>query len=135
MSSEKVISSTNNINSSSLWGEGEKSFLEDVTVNMLPVDDDGKNLKGKQVMKWDPVKKRYMIKRVDREGKVIHEKRNESGKKISKKMKEKGKEQIYKKWQQRTHLSLQKTGEMEDEKAIEQGKRANESRKHMKEFK
>jgi hypothetical protein len=31
-------------------------------------------------------------------------------------------------------LSLQKTGEMEDAKAIEQGKRANESRKTMKEF-
>ena len=92
MTGEKVITSSNDINSSALWGEGEKNFLEDVTVNMLPVDDDGKNLKGKQVMKWDPVKKRYMIKRVDREGKVIHEKRNESGKKISKKMKEEGKE-------------------------------------------
>ena len=134
MTAEKAPCAENKLNSSSLWGEGEKSFLEDVTVNIMPVDDDGKNLKGKSVMKWDPVKKRYMIKKVDREGKVLHEKKNESGAKITKKMKEKGKESIYKKWQQRTHLSLQKTGEMEDSKAIEQGKRANESRKTMKEF-
>lgn len=134
MSAEKAPCAENKLNSSSLWGEGEKNFLEDVTVNIMPVDDDGKNLKGKSVMKWDPVKKRYMIKKVDREGKVLHEKKNESGAKITKKMKEKGKESIYKKWQQRTHLSLQRTGEMEDTKAIEQGRRANESRKTMKEF-
>jgi hypothetical protein len=59
-------------------------------------------------MKWDPVKKKYQLKKVDRDGKVIAEKRNEAGAKITKKMKEKAsqKESIYKKWQQRTHLSL-----------------------------
>ena len=86
-------------------------------------------------MKWDPKKKRYMLKKVDRDGKVIAEKRNESGAKITKKMKEKEKESIYKKWQQRTHLSLQKTGEMEDSRVMDQGKRANEARKTLKDFK
>jgi len=35
-------------------------------------------------MKWDSIKKRYTLQRVDREGKVIREKRNESGGKIKK---------------------------------------------------
>ena len=39
-------------------------------------------------MKWDSAKKRYMLKKVDRDGRVIAEKRNESGKKITKKMKQ-----------------------------------------------
>ena len=47
-------------------------------------------------MKWDAAKKRYMLKKVDRDGKIIAEKKNESGKKITNKMKEK--DGIYKKW-------------------------------------
>ena len=75
-----------------------------------------KNLKGKTAMRWDDKKKRYMLKKVDREGRVMHEKKNESGAKITRKMKEnqKDSDSIFKKWQQRTHLSLQKAGEMED---------------------
>jgi len=103
---------------------------------MLPDDDEAmKNIKGTTAMKWDAQKKRYMLKKVDREGRVIQERKNESGAKITKKMKEKEKESIYKKWQQKTHLTLQKTGEMEDNKAIDQAKRANEARKTLKEFK
>ena len=49
-------------------------------------------------MRWDNKKKRYMLKKVDREGRVITEKRNESGAKITNKMKDK-KESIFKKWQ------------------------------------
>uniref|UniRef100_A0A7S3IUR7 DBP10 C-terminal domain-containing protein n=1 Tax=Strombidium inclinatum TaxID=197538 RepID=A0A7S3IUR7_9SPIT len=130
---EKVLTADNQ--PSSLWGEGEKSFLEDVTMNLID-DDVTKNLKGQTAMKWDPIKKKYVLKKVDREGKVIAEKRNESGKKITKKMKEKKKEQsIYKKWQQRTHLSLQKTGEMEDFKSVDQAKRASDARRTLKDFK
>ena len=44
-------------------------------------------------------------------------------------------ESIYKKWQQRTHLTLQKSGEMEDAKTMDQAKRANEARKVLKDFK
>lgn len=107
-------------NQSSLWGEHEKNFLEDVTMNLIPDEDASKNFKGKTAMKWDAQKKRYILKKVDREGKVIAEKRNESGQKITKKMKENKKgEGIYKKWQQKTHLNLQKAGEQEDTKAIE----------------
>ena len=40
-------------------------------------------------MKWDASKKKYQLQKVDRDGRVIAEKRNESGAKISKKMKEK----------------------------------------------
>jgi hypothetical protein len=39
-------------------------------------------------MRWDAVKKRYMLKKVDREGRVMAEKRNEAGKKITNKMKD-----------------------------------------------
>lgn len=62
------------------------------------------------------------------------ERRNESGAKITKKDKDK-KESIYKKWQQRTHLSLQKAGEIEDSRNVDQAKRANEARKTLKDFK
>ena len=65
------------------------------------------NTKGKTVMKWDKVKKRYTLQKVDREGKIIKERKNESGKKISKKnLMMKDQDSIYKKWQQKTHLSL-----------------------------
>jgi hypothetical protein len=77
------------LNHSSLWGSGEKSFLEDVTLNLMGDDDAKKGLKGQTAMKWDAVKKKYILKKVDRDGKVIAEKKNEAGVKISKKMKEK----------------------------------------------
>ena len=65
------------------------------------------NTKGKTVMKWDKVKKRYTLQKVDREGKIIKERKNEAGKKISKKnLMMKDQDSIYKKWQQKTHLSL-----------------------------
>ena len=50
-------------------------------------DDDEvlKNTKGKTVMKWDKIKKRYTLQKVDRDGRVMAEKRrNESGKLIKK---------------------------------------------------
>jgi hypothetical protein len=72
-------------------------------MNMIADDEVMKNTKGKTVMKWDKVKKRYTLQKVDREGRVIHERKNEAGKKIKKDDKH---EDIYKKWQQRTHMSL-----------------------------
>ena len=137
VANEKPQSNDNKINSSSLWGLGEKNFLEDVTLNLMGDDDAKKGLKGTTAMKWDATKKKYILKKVDREGKVIAEKKNESGIKITKKMKEKAKDKpsIYKKWQQRTHLSLQKSGEMEDSKTLDQAKRANDARKTLKDFK
>ena len=50
-------------------------------------------------MKWDKVKKRYTLQKVDREGKIIKERKNEAGKKISKKnLMMKDQDSIYKKW-------------------------------------
>ncbi len=122
------------VNGSSLWEDHERAFLDDVTLNLIP-DDEHTNIKGKTVMKWDKVKKRYTLQKVDREGRVIKEKRNESGKKISKKnIMSKDPDAIYKKWQQKTHLSLQKSGERENTKLIAQAKSANESRGMMKQF-
>ena len=87
------------MNGSSLWDDHERAFLDDVTLNLIP-DDEHTNIKGKTVMKWDKVKKRYTLQKVDREGRVIKEKRNESGKKISKKgIMSKDPDAIYKKWQ------------------------------------
>ena len=121
-------------NASALWGDGEKAYLDDVTMDIIPDDDAVKNIKGKTAMRWDEKKKRYMLKKVDREGRVIAERRNESGAKISNKnKKESG--SIFKKWQQNTQLNLQRSGEMEDTKAIENAKRANETRKHTRELK
>ena len=82
-------------------------------MNLIPDDDALANVKGKTVMKWDKVKKKYTLQKVDRDNKVIREKRNESGKKITENGKGKldDRHNIYKKWQQRTHMSLQKTGE------------------------
>jgi len=122
-------------NESSLWDDHERAFLDDVTLNLIP-DDEHNNTKGKTVMKWDKVKKRYMLQKVDREGKIMRERKNESGAKISKKnIMTKDPNEIYKKWQQRTHLTLQKSGEMENAKLVNQARNANESRHMMKTFK
>jgi hypothetical protein len=122
-------------NKSSLWGENERDFLEDVTLNLVPDDEAAMSLRAKSHMKWDAKKKRYMLKKVDRDGKVIKEKRNEAGAKITNKNAEKTKESIYKKWMKKTHMKLQNAGELEDKRAIESAKSANESRKMMKHFK
>ena len=97
-------------------------------------DDDEvlKNTKGKTVMKWDKIKKRYTLQKVDRDGRVMAEKRrNESGKLIKKGDKH---EDIYKKWQQKTHMTLQKTGEKEDQKIMNQARSAYDGRSMMKQF-
>lgn len=120
-------------NDSSLWTSNEKDFLEDVTLNLIP-DDEALNVKGKTVMKWDKTKKRYMLKKVDRDGQVMTEKRNEAGAKITKKNAEKTGTNIYKKWQKETHLSLQRVGEKENKSLVRQARNANESRKMVKQF-
>ena len=43
---EKPKCLDNKINSSSLWGLGEKNFLEDVTLNLMDDNDAKKGLKG-----------------------------------------------------------------------------------------
>jgi len=81
-----------------MWDNHERAFLEDVTLNLIP-DDEHMNTKGKTVMKWDKTKRRYTLQKVDRDGKVVKEKRNESGKKITKAgFMNKDPDAIYKKW-------------------------------------
>jgi hypothetical protein len=106
-----------------------------VTLNLVPDDDVTNNVKGKTAMKWDSAKKRYILKKVDRDGRVIKEKRNESGAKITKLNAEKTKDQeVYKKWMKKTHLKLQPAGEVENSKAIELAKTSTQSRKMLKSF-
>jgi hypothetical protein len=57
-------------------------------MNFVPDDEAIKNIKGTTHMRWDKLKKRYILKKVDRDGRVIAEKRNEAGKKITNKMRE-----------------------------------------------
>lgn len=45
----------------SLWEDHERAFLEEVTMNLIPDDEALNNVKGKTVMKWDKVKKRYTL--------------------------------------------------------------------------
>lgn len=106
-------------NKSSLWGDDEKMFLEDVTLNLIPDDEVAKSIKGKSAMKWDAKKKRYILKKVDRDGKVMKEKRNEAGAKITNKNSDDTRESIYKKWMKRTHMKLQTSGEVENTKAVD----------------
>ena len=56
----------------------------------MPDDDTGKDIKGKTVMRWDSSKKKHILMKVDRDGRIIKEKRNESGAKITKLSAEKG---------------------------------------------
>lgn len=58
-------------------------------------------------MKWDSVKKRYILKKIDGDRKVIKEKRNESGVKVTNKSAAKLQDQkVYKNWMKKTHLKL-----------------------------
>ena len=58
--------------------------MEDVTLNLYQDDEVLNNTKGKTVMKWDKSKKKYTLQKVDRDGRVMSERRNESGAKIKK---------------------------------------------------
>lgn len=124
------------IATSALWGEEERNFLEDVTLNLMPDDESAKDIKGKTVMRWDSTKKRHILVKVDRDGKQIREKRNEAGVKITKQEAEKGaqEQKIYKQWMQRTHMKLQPVGEQENKKAVEMARSSSEGRKMFKQF-
>lgn len=93
---ERAVQSDTKASNSNLWDDHEKAYLDNVTMTMFDDDEVIKNTKGKTVMKWDKFKKRYTLQKVDREGKVMAERRNEAGKVIKKNDKH---EDIYKKWQ------------------------------------
>ena len=121
------------LNQSSLWGEDERNFLEDVTLNLIPDDEAG--IKGKTVMRWDSTKKKHILVRVDRDRNIVKEKKNESGAKISNKDASKADDQkIYKKWMKRSHMKLQSVGEVEDPRAVQQARSSTEGRRMIKQF-
>ena len=105
-------------------------------MNLVNDDDEMiQHMKGKTAMKWDSKKKRYVLKKIDAERKVIKEKRNESGARVTNKSAAKlGEQKVYKKWMQKTHLKLQAAGEQEDTKMVERARTSNDSRKMMKAF-
>lgn len=93
---KKLTSQGDQPGHSSLWDEHEKSFLEDVTMNFLDDDEVAQNTKGKTVMKWDKMKKKYTLQKVDRDGRLMTGQRNEAGKKVKKTDKQ---IDVYKRWQ------------------------------------
>lgn len=80
---EQPLDAEGKVNKSQLWGEHERNFLEDVTINLIPDDEAALGLKAKTHMKWDAKKKRYMLKKVDRDGNIVRDKKNEAGVKIT----------------------------------------------------
>ena len=87
--SEKAIPNKN------LWGGERPLDLEELTVNILP--DDEEKMK-KQKFVWDPRKKNFTYAKLDEAGKIVR--KNESGVKI----KDKDKFQAYKNWKKKTKL-------------------------------
>lgn len=87
-------------------------------------------------MRWDSKKKRHVLMKVDRDGKIIKEKKNESGARITKKNAQKSldEQKIYKKWMKKTHMKLQNVGEVEDQRAVTMARSSTEGRKMMKQF-
>lgn len=65
MTSETKILLSGKVNQSKLWGEDEKNFLEDVTINLVADDEAHMDIKGKTVSKWDSKKKRHVLVKVD----------------------------------------------------------------------
>jgi len=98
-----------------------------MAMNLDPDDMDGPN-KGKRHLKWDQNKKRYVEHQEGRDGKAVRV-RNESGKAVNDKKKA---PEIYKQWMKRSHMRIQKGGELEDEKAVAQVKSGSKNRREMK---
>lgn len=92
---KKPETAADHMKQSTLWDDHERTFLEDATLNFFDNDEVASNVKGKRVMKWDRIKKKYTLQMVDREGKVMNNMRNESGKQIKKTDKH---VDVYKRW-------------------------------------
>lgn len=104
----QFVSDKSNPNTN-LWGTEKPLNLEELTVNILPDDQSGK----KQKFVWDPKKKNFTYARLDEGGQIMR--KNESGAKI------KGNEkfQAYKNWKNKTKLKVQRVGEEESSKLVD----------------
>lgn len=101
-----------------LWG-GEKPIgLEELTLNIAP--DCENSMKKKTV--WDNKKRNFVTAKVDKKGMVI----NESGKRVKKGDKN---PQLFKTWKKKNKMKIQRVGEMESEKVVENAKNIFTQRK------
>lgn len=100
-------------NKKSLWGDEKPLTLDEITLNILPDDDEG----AKKKIVWDNKKKNFVKGFGDKKGNMI--KKNESGKRINKDDKTPS---IFKKWKKKNRASIQKIGEIENETAVTNAK-------------
>ena len=101
-------------NKKSLWGDEKPISLEELTLNLLPDNDDGGTRKK---MVWDNKKRNFVNATTDKKGNII--KKNESGVKVKKDDKTPS---IFKKWKKKNKASIQKIGEMENDVAVTDAK-------------
>lgn len=97
-----------NQNKKNLWGDEKPITLDELTLNLLPDNDDGSNTRKKTV--WDNKKKNFIKAKVDKKGNII--KKNEAGVKIKKDDKSPSQ---FKRWKKKNKANIQKVGEMENE--------------------
>ncbi len=95
-------------NKKNLWGDEKPITLDELTLNMLPDNDDGSNQRKKTV--WDPKKKNFIKAKVDKRGNIL--KKNESGVKIKKDDKSPSQ---FKRWKKKNKANIQKVGEIEND--------------------
>lgn len=120
------VSATPAEDKSTLWHKDEKFDLNDLSLNLMADDDN--LMKKKRHLKWDQTKKRYVEHEVGFGGKAVRVK-NEAGKVIDEKKK---KPDLYKSWVKRSHLSIQKAGEIEDKNATSRVKSSARDRRELK---
>lgn len=95
-----------------LWGDEKPISLDELTLNLLPDNDDGSGTRKKMV--WDNKKKNFINAKVDNKGKIVI-KKNEAGARIKKDDKRPSQ---FKKWKKKNKTNIQKIGELESENAV-----------------
>jgi ATP-dependent RNA helicase DDX54/DBP10 len=108
--------------STSLWGDEKPISLDELTLNIVPDDD---NLHKRKKLVWDPKKKNFIKGNVDSRGKLI--KMNEAGKAIKKGDKD---PKLFQKWKKKNQIkSIPKVGELENDKLVNQASNIFRERK------
>lgn len=97
----------------SLWGDEKPISLDEVTLNLLPDNDEG----NKKKIVWDNKRKNFVKGTTDGKGNII--KKNEAGKRIKKDDKTPS---VFKKWKKKNRTGIQKVGEMENDTAVSNAK-------------
>jgi ATP-dependent RNA helicase DDX54/DBP10 len=109
----------------SLWGDEKPISLDELTLNIVPDDD---NLQKRKKIVWDPKKKNFVKGNVDKSGKLV--KTNESGKQIKKGDKN---PQLFQKWKKKNQMkSIPKVGDLENDKIVNHASNIFRERKSSK---